>query len=141
MQHFTRCFTHVPIIFVQKFVTLTNFVKQRFQSKSSKYSCKNDIFINLSKIDFKLRVSRFTHVMIRFHSVRSQSDLIHYKCHLNDLLNKITMNKIMMNKKTMNKIVMNKEHKIHQPVIINYCLLCLIKINLLAFHCKNSKSF
>ena len=54
-------------------------------------------------------LSRFTHVTIRFDSVRSRSDRfdpIHYplvqtnttkmcnlECHLNDLLNKITMNK------------------------------------------------
>ena len=35
---------------------------------------------------------------------------------------------------------MNKEHKIHQPVtvILQYCLLWLIKINLLAFSGNNA---
>ena len=34
---------------------------------------------------------------------------------------------------------MNKEHKIHQPVtVIFYCLLCLIKINLLACSGNNA---
>ena len=78
---------------------------------------------------YKLGLSRFTHVTIRFDSIQlghDPIDPIHYPfvqtnttkisnsdCHLNNLLNKITMNKM-----TMNKITMNKEHKIHQPVTV-----------------------
>ena len=81
---------------------------------------------------YELGLSRFTHVTIRFDSVRSRSDRfdpIHYpfvqtnmtkisnsECHLNDLLNKITMNKM-----TMNKITMNKEHKIHHNTSASNC--------------------
>ena len=63
----------------------------------------NSIFIRSTY--WKLGLSRFTHVTIRFDSVRSRSDPIHYpsvqtntakiynsECHLNDSLNKITMN-------------------------------------------------
>ena len=76
---------------------------------------------------FKIGLSRFTHVTIRFDSVRSRSDRfdpIHYpfvqtnttkisnsECHLNDLLNKITMN----------KMTMEKEHKIHHNTSASNC--------------------
>ena len=79
-----------------------------------------------------LGLSRFTHVTIRFDSVRSRSDRfdpIHYpfvqtnttkisnsECHFNDLLNKITMYKI-----TMNKITMNKGHEIHLNTSASNC--------------------
>ena len=77
-------------------------------------------------------LSRFTHVTIRFDSVRSRSDRfdpIHYlfvqtnttkisnsECHLKDLLKKITMSKM-----TMNEITMNKEHKIHHNTSASNC--------------------
>ena len=38
------------------------------------------------------------------------------ECHLNDFLNKITMEKM-----TMNKIMMNKEHKIHHNTSASNC--------------------
>ena len=91
-----------------------------------------NLLTHLKKITRILGLSRFTHVMIRFDSVRSRSDRfdpIHYpfvqtnttkisssECHLNDLLNKITMNKM-----TMNKIMMNKEHKIHHNTSASNC--------------------
>ena len=90
---------------------------------------------------FKLGLSRFTHVTIRFNSVRSRSDRfdpIHYpfvqtnttkisnsECHLNDLLNKITMNKV-----TMNKITMNKEHKMHHNTPASNCYNILLFVML-----------
>ena len=108
---------------------------------------------------YKLGLSRFTHVTIRFDSDRSRSDRfdpIHYPfvqtnttkisnsvCHLNDLLNKITMNKMTMNKMTMNKITMNKEHKIHHNTSASNCnniilFVLLDKNKLLAFSGNNA---
>ena len=80
------------------------------------------------------------HDPIRCNPVRSRSDRfdpIHYpfvqtnttkiynsECHLSDLLNIITMNKM-----TMYKITINKEHKIHHYTSASHCnniilLLC-----------------
>ena len=120
-------FKYGGIIFeIMRFrATLYNFIARRFGVWHSKTIFK----ICLNWVNSRVGLSRFTHVTIRFDSVRSRPDRfdpIHYpfvqtnttkiansECHLNDLLNKITMNKM-----TMNKITMNKEHKIHQPVTV-----------------------
>ena len=43
--HFTRCLTHVLVGFLT--------ILQRFKNKSSEIRCKNDIFVILSKMEYK----------------------------------------------------------------------------------------